>query len=199
MEQDNITNQVDSTSNASSSEGSKDVVSYESFRKSVAAEKAAKDKARELESQLESYKQKELESSGKTEEFITSLKEKARSLESQLESERKNYAWERISSTVKQEAVKQGFKYQPEAFIKLLDADDFRSMQVGDGFKVDQTSLSNVVEKMKKNYSDMFVQKGPSINDVTPMTKIDKEKDIDLKSMSKDELEKLILSKFAKK
>lgn len=160
-------NQVDSTQEASSSgETKQDQVSYESFRKSVEAEKRARERAQTLEAELEAKKQAELEAQGKHEEIIDSLKNKLYETESILKKERENYLWNSVTSAVKTEAVKHGCK-NPEKLVKLLDKEDFSMLQAENG-QIMAQSLSALIDKAKKENDFLFTAPAVKINDAVP-------------------------------
>lgn len=191
MENENP-NQVDSSSQASSGEASgKDSVAYESFRKSVEAEKRARQKAQELESELEQIKQKELEAQGKHEEIIDSLRNKNYELESTLKKERERFLWSNVTSTVKTEALKHGCS-NPDKLIKLLDKDDFSILQAEEG-TIRNDSLQALMEKAKKENDFLFKKGEVKFNDVAPVTTVRQEAK-DLKDLDKNEIMKLLRS-----
>ena len=196
VEQSNSEQVVQTESTSGGTDGEK--VSYDSFRKSVAAEKSARARAQSLEEQLNAYKTKELESQGKTEEVLASYKSRIGELEGTLKNERKQYAWERISSGIQTEALKQGCKH-PDLFLKSLEDAELESLQVEDGYKVNNESLARVVEAKRKRYPDLFAVRNVNINDSTPVSRLETKTQVNLKDMSKEEMEKLLLTKFSNK
>ena len=170
-------NQVDSTEAASSTEvkqeeQKKDVVAYESFQKSVSAEKAARKRAKELEEKLEAIENARLEKEGKHDEIIQSLRTKVSDYETTLAEERKKYLWNSVKSAVKTAAVKNGCS-DPDKLLKLLDNDDFSTLKASDG-DIDPSTLNALIEKSKKENWFLFSGKEVKVNDVNPTTKIEK-------------------------
>jgi hypothetical protein len=194
---DNVTtNQVDSTAPASSSEVKQnDTVSYESFRKSVEAEKNAKERARVLEAELEAKKNAELEAAGKHEEIIANLRAKTHELESSLKSERETRIWDNVTGAIKTTAIKQGCT-DPDKLIRLFDKEDFSTLQAENG-KIREDSLGALMEKAKKENHFLFSRGEVRINDATPSTNApDSGKKLDVNSMTPKELEEYIKAKF---
>lgn len=190
-------NQVDSTQEASSSEEAKqDQVSYESFRKSVEAEKRARERAQMLEAELESKKQAELEAQGKHEEIIQNLRLKLSETESVLKKERESYLWNSVTSAVKTEAAKHGCK-NPDKLVKLLDKNDFSMLQAENGQIMEQ-SLSALIDKAKKENDFLFTQPAVKINDAIPSGKLSEPRAKSTNEMSATERLEVMKQNFAK-
>ena len=190
-------NQVDSTTEASSTEEAKqDQVSYDSFRKSVEAEKRARERAQALEAELEAKKQAELEAQGKHEEIIQSLKSKLHETESVLKSEREKYLWNNVTSAVKTEAAKHGCK-NPDKLVKLLDREDFSMLQAENG-QIMAQSLSALIDKAKKENDFLFTAPAVKINDAVPSSKVDQPRAKSPNEMSSSEKLEAMKANFAK-
>lgn len=165
--EENQTSPVETPNEASSDKGQEqDKVSYESFRKSVEAEKRARERAQTLEAELEAKKQAELEAQGKHQEIIDSLKNKNFELESTLKKEREKYLWNNVTSAVKTEAVKHGCK-NPDKLVKLMDSDDFSMLQAENGQIMSQ-SLAALMDKVKKENDFLFTGPAVKVNDAVP-------------------------------
>lgn len=188
--------QVDSTTEASSTEAKQDQVSYESFRKSVEAEKRARERAQSLEAELEAKKQAELEAQGKHEEIIQSLRGKLHETESTLKEEREKYLWNNVTNAVKTEAAKHGCK-NPDKLVKLLDRDDFSILQAENGQIMDQ-SLSALIDKAKKENDFLFTSPPMKINDAVPSSKVEQPKEKSASDMSSAEKLEVMKANFAK-
>lgn len=190
-------NPVDSTKEASSSEvKQQDQVSYESFRKSVEAEKRARERAHALEAELEAKKQAELEAQGKHEEIIESLKNKLYETESVLKKEREKYLWNSVTSAVKTEAVKHGCK-NPDKLVKLLDSDDFSMLQADNG-QIMQQSLAALIDKAKKENDFLFTAPAVKVNDVIPSNRPEQPKAKNPNEMSSAEKLEAMKANFTK-
>ena len=177
--------QVDSTSEASSTEKKQDLVSYESFRKSVSAEKAARERAQTLEAELEARDQAKLEAEGKHQEIIDGLRNKLTQTETTLTKERETNLWNNVTGAVKSEAVKHGC-LNPDKLIKLFDKSDFSMLQA-DGGSIRQDSLAALMEKAKKENDFLFKQAPMKINDAVPSGNPSKPSRKDVKDMSSAE------------
>jgi hypothetical protein len=159
-------------SNVVASGSAEDKVSYDSFRKSVEAEKNARKRAQDLESRVQEFERKEMESKGQYEKLVLQLKEENETLKTSVKKERETYLWERITTGVKTEALKAGCQ-NPEKLIKLLDKSDFEMLQAdADGYNLKQESLNSLIEKARKENSFLFSQPAVKINDAIPAARI---------------------------
>lgn len=188
-------NQVDSTTEASSPEGKQnDTVSYDSFRKSVEAEKRAREKAQQLEAELEAKKQAELEAQGKHQEIIDSLKNKLFEVESTLKKERESNLWDKVTSAVKTEAVKNGCT-DPDKLIKLFDRNDFSILQAENGH-IRPESLGALMEKAKKENYFLFNKGEVRVNDAVPASTSQRDQKVDTSKMTPNELAEFIRNQY---
>lgn len=185
-------NPVDSTTQASSEVVKTDTVAYESFKKSVEAEKKARERAQQLEAELSTYKTKELEAQGKYEEITQTLKQQLQEKELTLKQERERYAWNTVTGAIKTEAMKHGC-LDPNKLIRLLDKTDFETLRAENG-EIDSTSLASLMDRSKKDNSFLFNSPAVKFNDVTPRSGQPERQAVKSpKEMSKEELEKAIL------
>lgn len=187
MEQEVKIDPVDQ-SGAASGATKEDKVSYDSFRKSVEAEKNARKRAQELESKLQEFERRDMEAKGQYEKLVQQLKEENESLKTNVKKERETYLWERVTSGIKTEAMKAGCQ-SPEKLIKLLDKSDFESLQAeADGYNLKQESLSALIEKAKKENAFLFSAPQVKINDAAPSSRVQTYETKSLDQMSKDEI-----------
>lgn len=187
MEQEVNENPVDSNVKASG-ETSEDKVSYDSFRKSVEAEKNARKRAQELESRVQDFERKELEAKGQYEKLVQQLKEENETLKTNVKKERETYLWERVTSGIKTEALKAGC-HNPDKLIKLLDRNDFEALQAdADGYNLRQESLMSLIEKAKKENSFLFNASTVKINDVSPSSRVETKQEKTINELSKEEI-----------
>lgn len=185
-------NLVDSTTQASGEVVKTDTVAYESFKKSVEAEKKARERAQQLEAELSTYKTKELEAQGKYEEITQTLKQQLQEKELALKSERERYAWNTVTGAIKAEAMKHGC-LDPNKLIRLLDKTDFETLRAENG-EIDSNSLASLMDRSKKDNSFLFNSPAVKFNDVTPRSGQPERQAVKSpKEMSKEELEKAIL------
>ena len=183
------TNPVDSTQEASSTPESnqaveqKDVVQYESYKKVLSEAKNAKERARQLEAELETKKNAELEAQGNYQEIIENLKAKTTDLESKYRKERENALWKDVTGAIKNEATRAGC-INPDKLIRLLDKSDFETLQADDG-QIRPESVQQLIEKAKKEDYYLFNKGTVPMMDAVPSSKINKQNHNDL---SKDEI-----------
>lgn len=167
-----------------------DHVSYDSFRKSVEAEKRAKRERDAMREELESYRQKELESKGNYEQLVAELKKKTDMLSTQLKEKDTRYALTQIKNTFTTQALQEGCK-APDKLFKLLDKSDIEMIEVDDNFNV--SGINEVLERVKKENSFLFSQKTVRMSDGVPAKESDfRPKSKPLKDLSNDELMKLL-------
>jgi hypothetical protein len=179
MENENL---VDSSENASSV--SSDKVDYASFKKSVDAEKRAKQRAAELEAQLESLKTKDLEEKQEFKTLADEYKSKLQQTQDELKKEREQYGWEKVTSAIKLKAKDSGC-VAPDKLIRLFDKSDFELLRAEDG-QIKSETLDALMEKAKKENSFLFSQGQVKFNDTLPSNKpVEK---TNVYAMSKEEL-----------
>lgn len=177
------TQEASSTPEASQSTEQKDVVQYDSYKKVLSEAKNAKERARQLEAELEAKNTAELEKQGKHQEIIENLRAKNADLETKYRKERESALWKDVTGAIKSEAAKAGC-INPDKLIRLLDKSDFQTLQAEDG-KVVQDSVKMLVEKAKKEDYYLFSKGELPVMDATPSNKIDKP---NLSELSKDEI-----------
>ena len=169
-------------------------VAFESYRKSVTEAKNAKEKARQLQDELDAIKNQELQRQGKYEEVIEGLKKQLNETKTSLQKERETFLWSKVESAVSTEAVKQGCT-DPKKLIRLLDESDFTLLK-SDGGEIQSETLSQLMEKAKKENGFLFKQPAVRINDTVPGGTKPKSKPVS--EMTKEEIE-AELKKFGNK
>jgi len=160
-----------------------DVVKYESYKKVLGEAKNAKERARQLEAELEAKKNAELEAQGNYQEIIDNLKAKTLDLESKYRKERENTLWKDVTGAIKNEATRAGC-INPDKLIRLLDKSDFETLQADDG-QIRQESVQQLIERAKKEDYYLFTKGNVPMMDALPSNKIEKQNFNDL---SKDEI-----------
>lgn len=153
-------------SNAQDSVVSEDKVSYDSFRKSVEAEKKARTRANDLESQLESLRTKELEEKQQWQTLADEYKQKFQQVEQDLKRERETAKWNMVTSAIKTKARESGC-VDPDKLIKIFDKSDFELLQAEQG-QIKDESLSALMDKAKKENPFFFGSQQVRINDALP-------------------------------
>lgn len=189
-------NLVDSSTDTSGESETKGTVAYDSYRKSVAAEKTARKRAQDLEAELESIRQKELEDKGNYQQLLEQYKNKNQELELSLKKERETYAWNTVTSAIRLEAQKAGCT-SPDKLIKLLDKSDFEMLQSDNG-TIKADSLGSLMDKARKENAFLFSQGSVKFNNVTPKSEIKSETKKSASEMSREEIEKELLTRFRK-
>jgi hypothetical protein len=189
-------NLVDSSTDTSGESETKGTVAYDSYRKSVAAEKTARKRAQDLEAELESIRQKELEDKGNYQQLLEQYKNKNQELELSLKKERETYAWNTVTSAIRLEAQKAGCT-SPDKLIKLLDKSDFEMLQSDNG-TIKADSLGSLMDKARKENAFLFSQGSVKFNNVTPKSEIKNETKKSASEMSREEIEKELLTRFRK-
>jgi hypothetical protein len=160
-----------------------DVVKYESYKKVLGEAKNAKERARQLEAELEAKKNAELEAQGNYQEIIDNLKAKTLDIESKYRKERENTLWKDVTGAIKNEATRAGC-INPDKLIRLLDKSDFETLQADDG-QIRQESVQQLIERAKKEDYYLFTKGNVPMMDAIPSNKIEKQNFNDL---SKDEI-----------
>jgi hypothetical protein len=187
MENENL---VDSSDNASSV--SSDKVDYASFKKSVDAEKRARQRATELEAQLENLKTKELEEKQEFKALADEYKTKLQQAQEELRRKDEQYGWEKVTSAIKSKAKDSGC-VAPDKLIRLFDKSDFELLRAEDG-QIKSDTLEALMDKAKKENSFLFNQGQVKFNDALPGNK--GQEKVDVSSLSKKEIEELLLKSY---
>jgi len=131
---------------------SKNSVSHESHLKLLREKKALQAKYQETEEKYAALERERLEAQGNKEEAYNALKKQFETVKSQLDNTSAKYAWNAVSSKVKQAAIAKGCK-DADKFLKLLGDDDLRTIEVDENFNIQQDVLDNLIEKgSKENY-----------------------------------------------
>lgn len=144
-----------------------DTVKYETFKKVLGEKKKRDEELTNLRARLESYEQEKLESEGKKDEVIASLRAKAEKFENELKQTRQNFVWNAVESQFKAEAQKHGC-VDTNAFMKLIDRNELKSLEVTDDYQVNKDDLARLIEESKKQYSNLglFAKKDIKVHDV---------------------------------
>lgn len=146
-----------------------DVVAYSTYSKVLGTLKKRESELDEVKTRLESIELDKKQAEGNKDEVITDLRSRLQSLESEKSTLRSKYAWNSLEGQIKSEAVRSGC-VNPDKLVRLLEEDDLKSIEVDDSFKVNQDDLSRLIEKAKKDHSDigLFGKKKVNVNDVSP-------------------------------
>ncbi len=165
----------------------KNEVSYETYRRTVEKEKQLREKSKTLEAQLESYRQKELESQGKYEEVVSSLRKKIEDLENQNKEVRGNFVLKTVDSAIEKELVKRGCINTRDA-LGLLTNDDYSMLEVDEKYNVSQDRVKTLIDSFQQQREYMFKPREIKVNDSVPLNSGFSKPKVDLSKMSTKEL-----------
>jgi tRNA U34 5-carboxymethylaminomethyl modifying enzyme MnmG/GidA len=166
-------------------QGSKDQVSYDTYRKTVSEAKKLKEALRQKEEMLALAEHQKLEAEGKKDELIQQLKLKADKLEKEKNNLFSNFVYSSLDQQLRDEAAKLGC-IDSEALSKLVDVE---GVDVDPKtFKADRDQLVAVIEEVKKARPYLFQKGGPKINAQLPSGQAKQVEHKELKDMSKEEL-----------
>ncbi len=123
-----------------------------------------KERLAELEAQKSLMEQSKLESAGKKDELIESLRKTLKEEQDSRKVERNSYAYSVVSSKVREEAAKQGC-LDTRSFIKLLEKDDFNTLEISDDYNVNGDDLKRLVESKRNALHFLFKKDIPPTSD----------------------------------
>lgn len=138
-----------------SEQGKNQTVSFDSYQKLLKEKKTLQSKFSELEEKVSTLTLEKTQAEGNKDEAINSLKKQNDELKGKLDKTTKTFAWTTLTGQIKQEATKQGCK-DPEKLIRLMDDEDLRSIEIGENFAIDSSSVKAVIEKSKKENGFLF-------------------------------------------
>lgn len=159
--------QVDDSSQESKQKD--DVVAYSTYSKVMGTLKKRESELNEVRSRLENIELEKKQAEGNKDEVIQELRSKLTDAEKAQQQIKHKYAWNTLEGQIKTAAVQQGC-VNPDKLIRLLEEDDLKAIEVGDDFRVNSDDLTRLLEKAKKDHSDigLFGKKSVNVNDVTP-------------------------------
>lgn len=146
----------------------KDTVAYETYKKTVEAEKKAKQKLDEASKKLKEYEEKEMAAQGKSQELIESLRKQVSEKDSTIKNVIGSFAERAVSSRIREEAVKQGC-LDVDLLLKA-GSDEFGKIEVNaeDGFSVNNDDLKRFFETTVAKHPMLFKKAGPKVVDGSP-------------------------------
>lgn len=159
-----------------------DKVAYETYRRTLSEAKKAKQSAAELASELEKYKQSELETKGKQSELIDSLRKQLAEKDQAARKFKEDFAFQSLKTA----AIAEGAKHGCVDYDLLLKAMDLSSVEVQDDFTINPDDLSRVVNDVVTKKPFLFKKQITAPKDVIPSSKVDtKEKPMSLQDKIK--------------
>lgn len=166
----------------------KDLVSHDTYKKTVGEVKRLKEQLKEalvLKEKLAELEQNEQMRQGKHEETIATLRKQ---LDDTKKSERavfQKYAFKSLGEQVRVEAMKHGC-VDPDALMKLADLSDVEID--AETFEADKDRLAEIVAGVKTAKPYLFNKSGPKINGKMPSGEKAESKNIDFKKMTSGEI-----------
>lgn len=180
--------------NPDAAKDNKDVVAYETYRKTLGL---AKKREQELEAER-AEKQKLLEEKlaveGKKDELIESWKKKYEALENKTKKAVGSFSYKVLASAISQEAVKEGCINVND----LIQLTDLGAVNMDDEFNVDQEQVKEMILRNKKERPYLFANKTSAPNTGIPANGKDAFKADDWKKMSQKDMAKLALTQVLK-
>lgn len=166
-----------------------DLVPHSTYKKVLSEKRNYMERYGQLESELQALKEEKMRSEGKTKELADTYKAKYEEAQKSLEETRNKFAWNALTNTIKAHSQKHGCK-DPDGFIKLLEDEDLKRIEVGEDFSIDTATLDSVFEDYKNKRSYIFESPRKPVANGNPTNTV-KEKEKDLKKMSLAELKDL--------
>lgn len=176
MEQESVTQAAEGSAEVQqqevtqqdSQQPKKDMVSYETYRRTVGEVKALKAKLAELQAQREAEEQARLAEQGKWKEKAELLEKALREKEQKFESAVNSFAKKIFTESAKQVALQVGVR--KEAIDDVLKVADFSDVEIGEDFTVNQDQLRMRLEELAKQKPWFFEKPKAQVNPVLPST-----------------------------
>lgn len=161
------------------------------FKRLLAQKKAKDAQLRDIQEQLENERKakSELEnqrlvSEGKKDELIEKLKQEVELKKGEFDNKMKRYAYNAISTQIKQAAEKEGCL----ASDKLVNLLDLQDAEVDENFNLSSDYIVNKVTSAKNEMPFFFKKDVPSVKDAVPASGVTANRKKSLNNMSMDEL-----------
>lgn len=181
------------SSHADGDDKSKQLVSYDTYDKAMASLNKEKQRAKELEAQLQKIQEEKMVAEGNKDALIDTYRKKAEALEEATKREKAERILDRFNSKIAEVALKKGFK-NPGVAQKLFSIKDF---SLDDGGGVDETQLESKFDQLRTTDSYLFSQADKKIADGNPMSR-PASGNTDMSKMTIKELEDLYIQKSLK-
>lgn len=167
-----------------------DGIAYETHKKALSQRVKFKEEAANYKSELESYKQRELENQGKYKELVDSQRKRIDELETKDKDRDRSYQWNVIGAQIKSEFARKGVN-NPEKALKFAAAahkDDLNTIEVDDQYNVNSSDMQRFVDKFLNENIDMGFVNKVGISDLPPSGHARKEEGKKISKLSEDEL-----------
>jgi hypothetical protein len=168
-----------------------DTVAYSTYSKVLGEKKKMQEQLGDAMKRLEQIELEKKQADGNKDEVIQQLRSKLEEAENGQQKLKHQYAWTTLEGQIKSAAAQKGC-VNPDKLIRLLDENDLKAIEVDDSFKVNNDDLDRLLDKAKKDHSDigLFGKKQVNVNDVTPKPVKHKEKKVE--EMTASELKEYI-------
>jgi seryl-tRNA synthetase len=146
----------------------KDPTAYESKQRELLAEvKKERDARKILETRMLELDQQKMQAEGKKDEVISQLNKQITDLRDAEKKKTSKYAFKVVKEKVAAKASSLG-AIDTETLLKIVDLNALQVSVVDDDFEVDEDSITNTLETLRKEKPFLFKQAGPTIKDGTP-------------------------------
>jgi len=149
----------------------KNSVAYDTHKKLLGEKKKMQSQFTEMQDKLKSFEDRELETNGQKDELIASLRGRLEESESKYGNAEKAFAWRQINSAIEKEALSQGCS-RPDKLVRLLDDADINSIELDQGYMVNNKDVEAIIGKAKEDNAFLFSQKKINVVDQTPVNGI---------------------------
>lgn len=145
------------------------VVKYESFEKLLGEKKSIQEKFQKTQERLQELESKLVEKEQDYEKQAEHWRTKYEETNKQLDETKKTYTWTMITNQIKSKAQDFGCK-NPDKLLRLMDDEDLKTLsnEIGEGYKLNNDVLNQVLEKNKKDNYFLFENTTSKIANGTP-------------------------------
>lgn len=173
---------------------SQNIPSYEWHRRVVGDNKKLKGKLNETETQLEAYRQAEMEAKGQHQALIDALRKENSELKSANQEKDQVFSWAKRTDAIRNVAKDMGCA-NTNHLLRHLEAENLlNEIETDDTYQPNRDDVQRVVEQIRSNpeYDYLFKQSMHKTNMVTPNAAVAKKEGKKVSEMSKDEVAKLL-------
>ena len=168
-------------------------------RELLEEKKKLQEKFNETKSEIEKIREAEMEAQGKYQDINKTLKERLEQTEKERNEIKKTYAQNSLKSVVRQKALELGAT-KADAVLRLMEKSDLEMIQVDENFNVDPDGALMAVERVQKEYPELFTKKSSPAKAIMPNgSGVQTEIKEDITNMSLDELKEFYKKQGAKK
>lgn len=183
MEENQVS--VSDTNNEASGQVEKQTVAYETYRKTVG-------EVKKLKSEIESFRQKEIEreqallaEQGKYKEALESALKKQKEIEKSLQEKEKTYARNIFTKEAKSVALQLGA--MPEALDDIVKVGNWSDVEIDEAFNINTDQLKEAITRLQKEKPFYFKKESSAPRSVSTQANLTQPKK-DLKELSREEI-----------